>query len=256
MKANLPLICALASFAGAYGGYRLAGFTSPVSDQGDLISEVEPALEPATGGTDHEGEMGLAVRSLEREIAELRSQLMHLEVNRARTALPTEDQPAEAASPTSRPLPTADERARILTVMSEEQERLAHEKELARAKKLQEEVERRASEIADELSLPTGSEIKIASIYLEERTRVEALMETQRESGRSKKNREVFNQQLLAVREWRNNELTALFGVHAAKTLSRVGDKASKKVVNYKLEAPRSKNEGSKKKSKKGGGAQ
>jgi hypothetical protein len=95
----------------------------------------------------------------------------------------------------------------------------------SRAEEMKTEIHRRSTDIANRLSLATGSELRIAEIFLEELDRVEVVREEYRARGGGPDSRKEFREQLGEVRKWRNGELDRVFGVEVAGRIRGIEDR-------------------------------
>jgi len=218
MKTTLLIICcAVIGTATGFLGARLAGSDS-------VANSTPPALEPA----DHAPDLSGTVAALETEVRDLRYQMRGLEAGIARESVP--DDEAEAA-PREVVTPAIAERERILGVLEQENERKRHERDLARATKVEGEIQRRSGRIADELGLASGSDLKIATVFLEEREKIETLRDTYRSAERDESSRRMLRDGMAEIRDWRVAQFTTLFGQEGAESIANFGDKAALKAA-------------------------
>ncbi len=212
MKASIPLLSALLGFVGAYGGYQLS------STQDQPGAPATPALEPSSSLVPEVASNPVATQELERQIAEVRNQLMRLEERANRVEREVVAEPLAAAESTSTSggvVPSSEERSRILAVIAQEEERQRHERELVREERLLANVERDAVKITAVFNLPPGSEAQIVSVLLEENEQIDAIKARYKQTGMARTDRaskELLREEIREARNWRDEKLTSLFG--------------------------------------------
>lgn len=222
MSTKIPTLLAVLS-TGLACGLLISHFMS-----NDVVPQPEPGLSP--GGFDatsleDQARSAAAMNDLAMELATLRARVEQLERPSKREATPvdlTTEDSAELASEGS--IPSADERAKILTVLAQRDEERAHERELQRAEKQQAEHVRQATRIANKLQLPTGSEERMASIFQGEQEQVALVREQYKDVGRGGDGRKAFKDALAETRSWRDEELTLYFGAEVASEITSALD--------------------------------
>lgn len=219
-----PIVLILAAACGLAGGY-LGAQLATSNDS----AEVPEALRPVDvgGGADRVGDPGGDPGDFEvlrRELEDLRFRLSQVEGRGQRESVPVEleeEVPEEVVA-----IPTPEERTKILTVLEQERERQKHEAAVAREKRAQDEIHRRASLVADKLALPTGSEQQIAGVFLEERDKLAAAREAYRGADQGPDSRRLYRESLVEVRDWRNGQLEVLFGTEVAMKVTKAADRS------------------------------
>jgi hypothetical protein len=219
MRTTLPILFGVLS-TGLAAGLLISRFADAPSS-----AEPSPPLRPSRSAAsispeaDPDGASKAAIAELSLELAALRTRVAELEQPSSREAVLSQEEPAPSSSETTGPIPSADERAKILTVMQQLEDERRHEKELARAEKQQAEFLRRATRLSEQLALPAGSEQRIASILAGEDERVGAVREQFQGLGKSQENRQAFKEALQATRTWRDEELSLSFGPQVVEQL-------------------------------------
>ena len=199
MKPPVLILVALLGIAGALLGLtHLAGLT----DSAETLDPLTPGPDPATASGTARQPGGIAAE---------RSDARH-------------PVPGAEAPPASHREPTPEERARIFQALAAENERHLQGQALARFEKQQQEFKRRATIIADRLSLPAGSADKLASLFVAERDKIAAIREEFHAAGRSAQSREALRTSVREVSTWRDKELTLLFGAEVAADIAKFED--------------------------------
>lgn len=213
MKPPLFIFAAVLGFAGGFLGAQLALPGAPSAPARPPVPELWPGGGIAGGSAE--------LAAIEHELDGQSFPLRQVEGRDPRAERAPEEEPAEPTAPA-----TPEERVEAPTVMEQERDRLKHEAAVARKKRVRDEVHRRATLVADELGLPTGSEQKIAEIYLAERDKLAAVREEYRNGVRTGDSRRLFRQRLTEVSDWRNAELQTRFGVDVAKKVAKASDRS------------------------------
>ena len=154
MRPHLPILFGVLS-TGLAAGLLVSRWLEAPSP-----GEPTPALQPQSvglsPGDDSAAQSERAIAELSLELAALRARVAELEQPTSREAVLATREPEPSSTEVSGPIPSADERAKILTVMEQLEAERRHEKELARAEKQQAEYLRRATKLSEALSLPVG----------------------------------------------------------------------------------------------------
>ena len=220
MRPHLPILFGVLS-TGLAAGLLVSRWLEAPSP-----GEPTPALQPQSvglsPGDDSAAQSERAIAELSLELAALRARVAELEQPTSREAVLATREPEPSSTEVSGPIPSADERAKILTVMEQLEAERRHEKELARAEKQQAEYLRRATKLSEALSLPVGSEERIASILAGEDERVSAVREQFQGLGKSEETRLAFKQALQETRTWRDEELSLHFGPQVVEQLNEL----------------------------------
>ncbi len=210
MKPPLFIFAAVLGFAGGFLGAQLALSGAPSAP----ARVVAPELWPGGGNGGGSAELAGIEAGLDGQQFPLRQ----VEGPDPRAAEALEEEPPAPVTP--------GEPAGIPPGRDRERERLKHEAAAAREKRVQDEVHRRATLVADELGLPTGSEQKIARVFLAERDKLAAVREEYRQGVRTGNSRKLFREGLTEVRDWRNAELQTLFGEDVARKVAKAADRS------------------------------
>lgn len=182
---------------GALGGGTLAAWLS-------LADGNEPAPVPELAAAAEAGEVPEVPPELER--TERRPVALD-----ERRPLPETAEPPAAA--TEEPAETGQERQRRLRLAERERTEAA-------------EIRRRATIVANELALPTGSEERLAEVFLAERQKLGAARDAYRAAPRTPDSRAEFRSAIAAVGDWRNGELEARFGPELARKVVNASDRS------------------------------
>ena len=140
MRTTLPILFGVLS-TGLAAGLLISRFADAPSSP-----DPTPALRPGVSaagvspGADAENSSEAALAELSLELAALRARVAELEQPSSREAVLSPEELAPSSSAAPGPIPSADERAKILTVAQQLEAERQHEKELARAEKQQAEL--------------------------------------------------------------------------------------------------------------------
>lgn len=147
-----------------------------------------------------------------------------------RTAIAIEpgQRPLEPEAPASTPLNTGEGMQDLEAVRAAN---LAQRKTAIEVQLTQ-----RSVRIADELSLATGAEQKIAQVLLEERERIDALTKTFKESERTQEDRKAMREELGKIPAWRFSAYEKQFGRDIARRIEGFKDTAAIESANIPLE--------------------
>jgi hypothetical protein len=226
MPKNLPLLIGLLA-TGLVAGLVLSELQQPNAPAASTEA-LSPGSLPDSAVSDEERARANAERDdMALELAGLRARVEQLENPRTRSAATETDETQESV--VFETIPNAGERAKILAVMEAVEEERRHERDLRRTEKQAAEFLRQATRIAERLSLPTGSEDRIASILITEREKVALVREQYRDVSRDKQGRTAYRDALRATSAWRQEELARYFGPEIAESISASEDKRARK---------------------------
>jgi hypothetical protein len=223
MRTTLPILFFGVLSTGLATGLLIGKFQETAERREDAPAlRPEPSAVGVSPGGDADERSEVAIAELSLELAALRARVAELERPSSREAVLTRGDARPEPSAVPGPIPSPDERAKILAVMEQLETERQHEKELARAEKQQAEYLRRATKLTAQLSLPVGSEQRIASILAGEEERVSAVRAQFQGIGKSQDSRQAYQQALQATRTWRDEELSLAFGPQVVEQLQQL----------------------------------
>ncbi|MCZ6596833.1 MAG: hypothetical protein O7B99_04270, partial [Planctomycetota bacterium] len=114
-------------------------------------------------------------------------------------------------------------RAMILSVLAEEEARREEEREARRAERELDQLTRRAERIATELGLSQKDQGQLLEVLIMENEQRDAFFQDMRDAGGfGNETRNVMREELAAIREWKNGELSQRLGAQAAQQIAEM----------------------------------
>jgi hypothetical protein len=167
-----------------------------------------PSTEVLAGS---EVELLARIARLEDEVASMRSELERSPV--------VGSAGSSTSSETTSGLIAAVQRDAILTVMAEERERMATERETEREQREMQALLDRTSRLAETLGLGSGDEKKLVDLMLADRENRESLLEEMRDLRGQPDSRETIRENWQAYQEDRRADLASAFGTDLAEQI-------------------------------------
>lgn len=219
MKALLILSCLLAGVAGgALGAYVMQDATeAPARAETALIPEARPERDVADEAARAQ------LDALQLELANLRSEIDALRMAGSRQSVPAEPDALAAAEGEDAPKELSDisdaDREYVFALIEQEREARRQEQRVEREQRENEWILERATQIANELNLPAGSEKRIGEIFLERNARMNAARDEMNDLGWGRETRELLRERAEEINTWRTTALTDAFGVEVAEQI-------------------------------------
>jgi len=231
MKA-FPIIIAIV--AGTAGG-AIAGLLA--SDKAPVETTEVAALTPGSHGAAGPATDATAraeIQSLQLEMANLRMSVERLlsEVNRESAS--TELAPTEAATTAGDSKSVADlsslseqDKEEVFALMEEAREVQRQEQRVEREARMNEWTLERATQIADELGLPAGSEKRLGEILLDRNAQFSAMRAELNDLGWGRETRDMMRTRSEEINQWRTTALVNEFGQTTAEQIEGLsGDRS------------------------------
>jgi len=222
MKA-LPIFLSLLA---GLGGGLLAG-TLAGTDKHDAQGTESAVLTPETAKQEAlaDATARAEIESLRLELAGLRSSMdaMRGEMNRksvtpesSALAADTLLGIADDESPASLSNLSEEDRDAVFTLMEEARETRRQEQRVEREERQNEWTLTRATQIADELGLPAGSEKKLGEIMLERNSQFSAMRNELNDLGWGPETRTLMRERAGEINQWQTDALTTEYGSEVA----------------------------------------
>lgn len=225
MKALLILSCLFAGVAGgALGAFVMQDASeAPARTDAALVPDARPAGEAADQTARAE------IDALHMELANLRAEIDGLRMAQARESV-TPETDEVAASEGEAPKELSDisdaDKEYVFALIEQEREARRQEQRVEREQRMNDWTLERATQIANELGLPAGSEKRMGEIFLERNARMNAMRDELNEMGWGPETRTLMREQAEEINTWRTNALTDAFGAEVAEQIEELnGDR-------------------------------
>lgn len=225
MKALFVLLCLAAGLGGGAIGALVAGGDGSTG-RGEAVSLVPDRVDAAPT---NDAQARAELQSMRLEMASLRSAL-----DAMRSSLSRESVVSEVAAANADPATTPEQAAANLSSLSAQDKEavFALVEEAREARRQEQAAERevrenewtleRATQIANELGLPAGSEKRIGEIMLERNAKRTAMRNELNDLGWGRETRDLMRERSNEINTWQTEALTVAFGPDTAAQIQEL----------------------------------